>query len=134
MSQIAAGMKLKSTKDKPKPSGGGGRGDLLDAIRNGPKLKKTKPAGDSGDVGGSGGGGGSSKNAGENEYGDVVDGKWKDKSPPAHLDMMAEMGWKRKQKEAKAAWEEEQAKANADSADEDDEMNRRKNLNSRLTS
>ena len=35
----------------------------------------------------------------------VVDGKWKNKSPPAHLDMMAEMGWKRKQKEAKAAWE-----------------------------
>jgi hypothetical protein len=52
---------------------------LLDAIRNGPQLKKTKPvAGDSGDAGGDGGGdaggdvsgGGGSKNAGGNEYGD----------------------------------------------------------------
>ena len=97
------------------------------------------------------------------QYYAVVGGKWTNKSPPAHLDMMAEMGWKRKQKEAKAAWEvwpassrvlcvcvhpsvfemwpltacrcaqEAQAAGNADSADEDDEVSRMKNLSARLT-
>jgi hypothetical protein len=48
---------------------------LLEAIKNGPKLKKTKPAvensGDaSGDAGGSASSGGGPQNAGGNEYGD----------------------------------------------------------------
>eukprot|EP01046_Picozoa_sp_COSAG06_P024368 COSAG06_NODE_1983_length_7920_cov_4.287303_7_plen_161_part_00 len=60
----AGGFKLKSTKDKPKPKAGGGRGDLMQAIMSGTKLKKTRPAGES-EEGDAAGGGGSG-----NEYGD----------------------------------------------------------------
>jgi hypothetical protein len=62
----------------------------------------------------------------------VVDGKWKNKTPPDHLDMFGEMAWKKKQKAAKAAWEEEQAKGDADSVDEDDEVSRMKDLETKL--
>eukprot|EP01046_Picozoa_sp_COSAG06_P024369 COSAG06_NODE_1983_length_7920_cov_4.287303_8_plen_65_part_00 len=62
----------------------------------------------------------------------MVDGKWKNKTPPDHLDMFGEMAWKKKQKAAKAAWEEEQAKGDADSVDEDDEVSRMKDLETKL--
>ena len=62
----------------------------------------------------------------------VVDGKWKNKTPPDHLDMFGEMAWKKKQKAAKATWEEEQAKGDADSVDEDDEVSRMKDLETKL--
>lgn len=70
-----AGKQLKSTKDKPKPKGGGGgsagRGDLLEMIRNGPKLKKTTPAAtEGGDTAGGSAGAAAPQSAGGNEYGD----------------------------------------------------------------
>ena len=48
--------------------------------------------------------------AGPDQYGKPVDGAWVNaKVPPAvALDMFQEMAWKRRQKEAKAAWEASQ--------------------------
>ena len=42
---------------------------------------------------------------GPDQYGKPVDGRWVNAKVPPALDMFQEMAWKRRQKEAQAAWE-----------------------------
>ena len=133
MSAIAgAGLKSLKKASKPKPKSGGGRGDLLDAIRNPPTLRKSKPEGDEGGgADGGGGRGGGGGGGGGGMYGGEVDGKWVNKKPPAGMDMFAEMDWKKRQKAAKAEWEAEQG---GESDASDDEVARRQDLTEKLAS
>lgn len=72
---------------------GGGRGDLLAAIKNGATLKKAEAAGSNNVVNST------------NKYGEVIDGAWVMKKAPSGMDMFAEMNWKKEAKKAKEEWE-----------------------------
>lgn len=95
MGEITGGFELKkadSVKRKPAGKAGGGRGELLAAIKSGAALKKAE-ARDSSSV----------DNVGK--YGEVIDGAWVMKKPPSGMDMFAEMNWKKQAKRAKEEWE-----------------------------
>ena len=122
LSQIAAGAQLRSVKPPaaspspaPAPAAAAppGGGDLLSQIAAGAQARPSgtaalssidallsqsraaaaaKPAA-------------KPQAAGPDQYGKPVDGAWVNAKVPPALDMFQEMAWKRRQKEAQAAWE-----------------------------